>query len=73
MGLDLAEMLKIAPAAVIGLTVHEFSHGYMAYKLGDNTARNDGRLTLNPLKHIDLAGFLFNCCCGIWMGETGYV
>ena len=64
MGLDLAEMLKIAPAAVIGLTVHEFSHGYMAYKLGDNTAKNDGRLTLNPLKHIDWLGFFLIVVAG---------
>ena len=64
MGLDLAEMLKIAPAAVIGLTVHEFSHGYMAYRLGDNTAKNDGRLTLNPLKHIDWLGFFLIVVAG---------
>jgi Zn-dependent protease len=64
MGLDFAEMLKIAPAAVIGLTVHEFSHGYMAYRLGDNTAKNDGRLTLNPLKHIDWLGFFLIVVAG---------
>ena len=64
MGLDLTEMLKIAPAAVIGLTVHEFSHGYMAYRLGDNTAKNDGRLTLNPLKHIDWLGFFLIIVAG---------
>lgn len=38
------------------MTVHEFSHGWVAYKLGDNTAKNSGRLTLNPLAHIDLVG-----------------
>ena len=64
MGLDFAEMLKIAPAAVIGLTVHEFSHGYMAYRLGDNTAKNDDRLTLNPLKHIDWLGFFLIVVAG---------
>ena len=57
MGLDITEILKIAPAAVIGLTVHEFAHAYTAYRLGDNTAKLDGRLTLNPLKHIDWLGF----------------
>lgn len=57
MGLDIIEILKVAPAAVIGLTVHEFSHAFAAYKLGDDTAKNDGRLTLNPLKHIDWMGF----------------
>lgn len=64
MGLDIVEILKIAPAAVIGLTVHEFSHAYAAYKLGDNTAKNDGRLTLNPLKHIDWLGFFLIVIAG---------
>ena len=64
MGLDLTEILRIAPAAVIGLTVHEFSHAYAAYKLGDETAKNDGRLTLNPLKHIDWLGFFLILIAG---------
>ena len=38
---------------LIAMTVHEFSHGLVAYKLGDSTARLSGRLTLNPLAHID--------------------
>ena len=38
---------------IIAMSVHEFSHGLMAYKLGDNTAKYSGRLTLNPLAHID--------------------
>ena len=45
-----------ALAVLIILTVHEYSHGYAAYKLGDNTARNMGRLSLNPIKHLDPAG-----------------
>ena len=45
-------------SALIALTVHEFSHGYTAYKLGDPTARSLGRLTLNPIKHIDPIGAL---------------
>ncbi len=56
--MDVIESLKIIPAAVIGLTVHEFSHAYATYKLGDNTAQRDGRLTLNPFKHIDPLGLL---------------
>ena len=48
-----------ALAVLIVLTVHEFSHAYAAYKLGDPTARNMGRLTLNPLKHLDPIGALF--------------
>jgi len=46
------------PIVLLALSVHEVSHGYMAYKLGDPTARNFGRLTLNPLKHINPWGFI---------------
>lgn len=46
------------PAVCIGLTVHEWAHAYAAYRLGDPTARDMGRLTLNPLAHFDLLGFL---------------
>jgi len=42
------------PLLLIAMTVHEFAHGLAAYKLGDSTARLGGRLTLNPLAHIDL-------------------
>ena len=45
-----------ALAVLIILTVHEFAHGYVAYKLGDDTPRNLGRLTLNPIKHLDPVG-----------------
>ena len=48
--------LLSAVAALIALTVHEYYHGYAAYKLGDDTAKNFGRLTLNPIKHIDPYG-----------------
>ena len=64
MGLDLVDILKIAPAAVIGLTVHEFAHAFTAFKLGDNTAKDEGRLTLNPLKHIDWLGFFLIVVAG---------
>ncbi len=40
------------------LSFHEFSHGFVAYKLGDPTAARAGRLTLDPLKHIDVFGFI---------------
>lgn len=64
MGLDTIEILKILPAAVIGLTVHEFSHAFAAYKLGDDTAKKEGRLTLNPLKHIDWMGLFLIAIAG---------
>jgi len=44
------------PAILIALTVHEFAHGWVAMKLGDDTAKRMGRLTLNPLSHLDLFG-----------------
>ena len=50
--------LIILPALFIAITFHELAHGYVAYLLGDNTAKNSGRLTLNPIYHIDIAGFL---------------
>ena len=46
------------PVVLLALSVHEVSHGYVAYKLGDPTANSFGRLSLNPLKHIDPWGFL---------------
>lgn len=46
-------------ALIMSAVVHEVAHGYMAYRLGDNTAKNEGRLTLNPIKHLDLFGSIF--------------
>ena len=43
---------------LLALTVHEYSHGYIAYRLGDHTAKNMGRLTLNPISHIDPIGLI---------------
>ncbi|WP_462405967.1 site-2 protease family protein [Gracilibacillus sp. Marseille-QA3620] len=43
----------------IAFTVHEYAHAYAAYKFGDQTAKNQGRLTLNPLVHIDPIGAIF--------------
>lgn len=54
----LISRLYILPAVIIGLSFHEWGHAFAAYKMGDPTARNLGRLTLNPLKHIDPIGFL---------------
>ncbi len=48
-------ILKIT-ALLAAVTVHEVAHGFAAYRLGDNTARLAGRLTLNPIKHLDLFG-----------------
>ncbi len=50
------QLLLFIPIILISLTVHEYCHGYAAYRCGDMTARNFGRLTLNPLKHLDPIG-----------------
>ncbi len=46
------------PAILLALTIHEFAHGWMALRLGDPTARDAGRLTLNPVAHLDIFGAL---------------
>ncbi len=48
----------MAVPLLLALTLHELAHGWIAEKLGDNTARNKGRITLNPLKHLDFMGTL---------------
>ena len=54
--MNIASLLVSFALLMIAMSVHEFSHGWVAYKLGDTTAKDAGRLTLNPLKHIDLIG-----------------
>jgi Zn-dependent protease len=51
-------ILLTVPIVMISLSVHEAAHAYIAYKMGDPTARNLGRLTINPMKHLDLVGSL---------------
>ncbi len=51
-------LLLMLPHLLLAFTAHEFAHGYAAYLLGDRTAFEDGRLTWNPLKHIDIMGFI---------------
>ena len=57
--MNLQRIIYFLPGIIIGLTVHEYCHALAAYKLGDHTAREMGRLSFNPLKHIDIIGFLF--------------
>ena len=54
---DIIRVLKFLPGIVLGLTIHEFSHAWVAHRCGDSTSKDQGRITLNPLKHIDLLGF----------------
>lgn len=51
-------ILLTLPAVIIAITFHEFAHAWMADRLGDTTPRNQGRLTLNPLSHLDPFGFV---------------
>lgn len=54
----ISDYLYLIPAIVISLTIHEFSHAWTASKLGDPTPKQEGRLSLNPLHHIDIFGFI---------------
>lgn len=58
-------LLIILPIVLFSLSVHEYSHGYSALLLGDKTAQRQGRLTLNPIKHLDLIGTLAILFIGI--------
>ncbi len=51
-------LIYVAPATLLAVSLHEFAHGYVSYKLGDMTPKYDGRLTLNPFKHLDVWGTL---------------
>jgi Zn-dependent protease len=58
------QLIQAVIIIVISLTVHEFGHSLMAIRLGDETPRLQGRLTLNPLAHIDLIGFIMLVVAG---------
>ena len=55
--MELLALLLTLPGVIIAITFHEFAHAYVADKLGDDTPRRQGRVTLNPLAHIDPVGF----------------
>ncbi len=52
------QLVILAPPFLFALTFHELAHGYVAWSLGDPTAKNAGRLTMNPLKHLDPLGVI---------------
>ena len=56
--LPMEVLIILLPILIFSLCFHEFSHGYMAYHLGDHTAARNGRLTLNPIAHLDPIGSL---------------
>jgi len=53
---SIQELVILIPVFLLALTIHEFAHGWVANRLGDPTARLQGRLTLNPLAHLDIIG-----------------
>jgi Zn-dependent protease len=61
---DLIRILKFLPGIILGLTVHEFCHALVAHMCGDSTSKDQGRVTLNPLKHIDPLGFIMLIIAG---------
>lgn len=61
---DISRIVFTLPGILLAITVHEFSHAYSAYRLGDPTSKHYGRLTLNPFAHIDIVGFLMLLLAG---------
>ncbi len=61
---DLQRILKFLPGIILGLTIHEYSHALVAKWCGDLTSDEQGRVTLNPLKHIDPLGFIMLLVAG---------
>lgn len=66
--IDWQQALISLPVFMLALTIHEFSHGYAAYRLGDKTAFYAGRLTFNPIKHLDPIGVLVFILSGFRFG-----
>ena len=65
----LMDKILLLPGIVIGLSFHEFGHAAVAYKLGDNTPKLQGRVTLNPMAHIDWMGLAALFFCGFGWGQ----
>lgn len=65
MGEMIILLLAITLVFMISLSFHEWAHGFVAYKQGDATPKIAGRLTLNPLAHIDALGFIMFLCIGV--------
>lgn len=65
----LLSLILALPAVIVAMTFHEFAHAFAADKLGDETPRNQGRVTLNPLKHIEPIGFVMLLFAGFGWGR----
>ena len=66
---NLIAILFTLPAVIIAIAFHEYAHAWMADRLGDETPRMQGRLTLNPLKHLDPVGFILLLFAGFGWGK----
>lgn len=70
---SLFTLLLSIPGVLVAITFHEFAHGIVAYKLGDNTAKMEGRLSLNPFAHLDPIGTLMLVFAGFGWGKPVHV
>lgn len=70
---SLLGLLYSIPGVLIAITFHEFAHAIVAYKLGDDTPRMEGRISLNPLSHIDPIGFIMLLFAGFGWGKPVHV
>lgn len=70
---ELLSLLISAPGVLVAITFHEFAHAYVADKLGDDTARREGRLSLNPIDHLDPIGTLLLLVAGFGWGKPVHV
>ena len=61
--------VAIITGFIVGITIHEAAHAYSAYRLGDDTAYQQGRVTLNPLSHLDIFGSLMLLMAGFGWGK----
>ncbi len=67
--LDLNQIVVMIVPLLFAVTIHEVAHGYVAYRMGDNTAMLAGRLTLNPIRHLDFFGSLLLPLILKWTGS----
>lgn len=66
---SIVDTILMIPAILVAMTFHEYAHALVAVKLGDNTPKYQGRLTLNPFSHIDILGFLMILLMGFGWGK----
>jgi Zn-dependent protease len=67
--LSINDLIYLIPSIIIALTIHEAAHAVTAMWLGDHTAKREGRVSLNPIKHLDLLGSLLFLIAGIGWGK----